>query len=104
MCRTDQRHPTAFATIQDETETTVVVEENDADTIDAGNVESGWKRLTFEMDLPFEPVDFLTVVATALAEADIAVFVLFSYSTSPRPQWNNTSATPAGTPPSAAGR
>ena len=63
----------------------MVVEENDVDTIDAGNVESGRKRLTFEKDLPFELVVFLTAVATALAEADVAVFVLSSYSTSPRP-------------------
>lgn len=33
------------------------------------------------MDLPFDLVGFLAAVATALAEADVSVFVLSSYST-----------------------
>lgn len=81
VCRTDHAHPDAFATIQDETETTVVVEENDVDTVDASETESGWKRLTFEMDLPFELVGFLAAVASALAEVDVSVFVISTYST-----------------------
>ncbi|ELY86235.1 ACT domain-containing protein [Natrialba taiwanensis] len=81
VCRTDQGHPAAFATIEDETETTVVVEHDDVSSIDASAVESGWKRLTFEMNLPFELVGFLATVATALAETDVSVFVLSSYTT-----------------------
>lgn len=81
VCQTDHSHPTAFATIRDDTETTVVVEEDEAASIDADEVESGWKRLTFEMDLPFELVGFLGTVATELANADISVFVISSYST-----------------------
>lgn len=81
VCRTDQSHPAAFATIHDETETTVVVEQEDVGTVDASKVESGWKRLTFEMDLPFELVGFLAAVASALAEVDVSVFVLSTYST-----------------------
>jgi len=81
VCRTDHNHPGAFATIQDETETTVIIEQDDVDTVDASEVESGWKRLTFEMDLPFELVGFLSTVASALAEVDISVFVISTYST-----------------------
>ena len=81
VCRTDHNSPGAFATIQDETETTVVIEQDDVDTVDASEVESGWKRLTFEMDLPFELVGFLSTVASALAEVDISVFVISTYST-----------------------
>ncbi|WP_336325187.1 ACT domain-containing protein [Halovenus sp. HT40] len=81
VCRTDYSHPTAFATVQDDTETTVVVEAGEAGKIDADEVESGWKRLTFEMDLPFELVGFLARVATELANADVSVFVISSYST-----------------------
>jgi len=80
VCRTDHGHPAAFATIRDETETTVVIDD-DVDAIDAGETESGWKRLTFDLELPFELVGFLAVVATELADADISVFVLSSYST-----------------------
>lgn len=81
VCRTDHSPPTAFATIEDETETTVVVEHDDVGSVDVSAVESGWKRLTFEMNLPFELVGFLATVATALAEADVSVFVLSSYTT-----------------------
>jgi hypothetical protein len=81
VCRTGDTHPGAFATIQDETETTVVVEQDDVDNVDASEVESGWKRLTFEMTLPFELVGFLATVASALAEVDISVFVISTYST-----------------------
>lgn len=81
VCRTDHNHPDAFATIQDETETTVVIEQDDVDTVDASEIESGWKRLTFEMDLPFELVGFLAAVASALAEVDVSVFVISTYST-----------------------
>ena len=81
VCRTSHTHPGAFATIQDETETTVVLNQDDVDTVDASEVEPGWKRLTFEMDLPFELVGFLSTVASALAEVDISVFVISTYST-----------------------
>jgi len=81
VCRTESDHADAFATVQDETETTVVVPAAAIDDVDASAVESGWKRLTFEMELPFELVGFLGAVATALAEADVSVFVVSAYST-----------------------
>lgn len=81
VCRTDHNHPTAFATIQDETETTTVIDQDAVGNVDASTVEGGWKRLTFEMDLPFGLVGFLAAVTTALADADVSVFVLSSYST-----------------------
>jgi hypothetical protein len=81
VCRTDEDHPDAFATVRDATETTVVVAEDDIDTVEADSVEHGWKRLTFEAALPFELVGFLAAVASALARADVSVFVLSSYST-----------------------
>lgn len=81
VCQTEQVPPGAFASIHDETETTVVVEEDAVDSVAASAVESGWKRLTFEMELPFDLVGFLATVASALAEVDVSVFVLSSYST-----------------------
>ncbi|MXR50802.1 ACT domain-containing protein [Halovenus sp. WSH3] len=81
VCRTDHSHPAAFATIRDETETTLIIEESEVGSLDAETVETGWKRLTFEMELPFELVGFLATVATELAEADVSVFVVSSYST-----------------------
>ena len=81
VCRTDGDHPTAFATIREADETTLVVAQDDLDAVDAADVERDWKRLTFEMDLPFELVGFLAAVATALAEVDVSVFVVSSYAT-----------------------
>jgi len=81
VCRTEGGSSAAFATIRDESETTVVVEQDAVDSVDATEVERGWKRLTFEMDLPFELVGFLAAVATALSRAEVPIFVLSSYST-----------------------
>ncbi|KAB1187347.1 MULTISPECIES: ACT domain-containing protein [Haloferax] len=79
--KTEHPESAAFATIQDENETTVVAE---AGTVSGENViesEPGWKRLTFEMVLPFELVGFLAAVATALADEDISIFAISAYST-----------------------
>ncbi|MFC7130929.1 ACT domain-containing protein [Haloferax chudinovii] len=73
--------PDAFATIRDENETTVVIEEGQVDETAAIDVEWGWKRLTFEMVLPFELVGFLARVAGALADEGVPVFALSAYST-----------------------
>lgn len=50
------------------------------DTVGTERVGCGWKQVTFEMDLPFEPVGFLAPVATVLARADVSAFVRLSYS------------------------
>lgn len=79
--RTERPESSAFATIQDENETTVIAE---AGTVDESNVlaaEPGWKRLTFEMDLPFELVGFLAAVVTVLADEGISIFAVSAYST-----------------------
>jgi hypothetical protein len=81
ICRATQPSASAFATVQDGAETTVVVEESELGAVDASAIERGWKRLTFEMELPFELVGFLATVATALASVDVSVFVISSYST-----------------------
>ncbi|WP_411967401.1 ACT domain-containing protein [Haloferax sp. YSSS75] len=79
--KTEHPESSAFATIRDETETTVIAE---AGTVDESNVlaaEPGWRRLTFEMVLPFELVGFLATVATVLAAEDVSIFALSAYST-----------------------
>ena len=81
VCRTTGEPPPAFATVRDGSETTVVVEAGAVDSLDVAAVEPGWRRLTFEMELPFELVGFLAAVATALADADVSVFVCSSFST-----------------------
>ena len=81
VCLTDREYPDAFATVRDADESTVVVDQRRVDDATASGVEPGWARLTFEMDLPFELVGFLGVVASALAEVDVSVFVISAYAT-----------------------
>lgn len=81
VCQAGESHSDVFATIQDDTETTVVIEESAVRRFDATQVEPDWKRLTFEMDLPLKLVGVLGTVATELASVDVSVFVLSSYST-----------------------
>jgi hypothetical protein len=70
-----------FAVVRDERETTVVVEEERVGSFDTLAVERGWRRLTFDVVLPFDLVGFLAVVAGELAEAGVSVFALSAYST-----------------------
>lgn len=73
--------PHAFATVDDGRERTHVIAEERLEGVDFEQCEPGWARLTFEADLPFDLVGFLAVVASALAERDVSVFVLSAYST-----------------------
>jgi hypothetical protein len=78
---TDDEVPGAFATVDDGRERTHVVAEERLDDVETDRCEPGWARLTFDVDLPFDLVGFLAVVASALAERDVSVFVLSAYST-----------------------
>lgn len=71
----------AFATVRDENETTVVIAEDEFDEADARGVEPDWKRLTFDVVLPFDLVGFLAAVSSALAAEDVSLFALSAYST-----------------------
>ncbi|WP_284014758.1 ACT domain-containing protein [Halobaculum litoreum] len=81
VCRVEAPVASAFATVRDDTETTVVVDEAGGVPEAATDVSRGWRRLTFEMELPFELVGFLAVVAGELADAGVSIFALSSYST-----------------------
>jgi len=81
VVKTDQPDHDAFATISDGREITVVADSDAYDDDHAIEVEDGWRRLTFDVVLPFELVGFLARVATALADADVSIFALSAYST-----------------------
>lgn len=79
------KHPIAgsFAVINDKNEITVVIdqskiEENPNNII---NIEKDWKVLTFDMILPFGLVGFLARISKILADENISIFVISSYST-----------------------
>ncbi|WP_276272913.1 ACT domain-containing protein [Haloarcula litorea] len=81
VCRTDDPPADAFAVVRDESETTAVVPESHPAVAAAEAATGGWRRLTFDLELPFDLVGFLAAVASALSEADVAVFVVSAYST-----------------------
>ncbi|MEK6946231.1 MAG: ACT domain-containing protein [Nanoarchaeota archaeon] len=79
------KHPIAdsFAVINDKNEITVVIdqskiEENSNNII---NIEKDWKILTFDMILPFGLVGFLAKISKILADENLSIFVISSYST-----------------------
>ncbi|MDD5626502.1 MAG: ACT domain-containing protein [Patescibacteria group bacterium] len=81
VLKTKRPLPNAFAVIQDQKETTVVIEQEKIPEYGVISVENGWKIITFDLVFPFELVGFLAKVTTSLALAKISVFVLSSYST-----------------------
>ena len=79
------KHPIAdsFAVINDKNDITVVIdqskiEENSNNII---NIEKDWKILTFDMILPFGLVGFLAKISKILADENLSIFVISSYST-----------------------
>lgn len=71
----------AFANIVDSKETTVVIDQSIVNLDDAIEIEKDWKLITFDMNLPFELVGFLSVISQALAKEGVSIFALSSYST-----------------------
>lgn len=44
-------------------------------------MDNEWRLITFDMKLPFELVGFISGIASALAAANISIFVISSFST-----------------------
>ncbi len=82
IVKTNTTIPGAFATIVDQNETTVVIDqskiENATPVID---IERDWKLITFNVVLPFNLVGFLAVISKALADENIPIFVISAFST-----------------------
>lgn len=69
------------AIIKDHSELTVVALTGQTPNDLILKEESDWKFLSFDTVLPFELVGFIAAVADVLAEEQISIFVLSSYST-----------------------
>src|SRR3989344_1290165 len=76
--KTDGR---AFANIIDKKEITLIINQSLYDEQNVISISKDWKLLTFDMVLPFELVGFLAKISVALAENNISIFALSSYST-----------------------
>jgi hypothetical protein len=71
----------AFAVIQDKKEITVVIDQSKVNYKDVIEIEKDWKILTFDMFLPFESVGFLAKVSKVLADENISILAISTYST-----------------------
>lgn len=73
--------PDSFAVIVDKNETTVVIQEESVKSGDALETERGWKIITFDVVLPFGLVGFMARISSALADAEVGIFVISAFST-----------------------
>jgi len=71
----------AFAVIKDKNEITVIAEQQKINAEDVIEVRGGWKILTFDAVLPFDLIGFLATISRALAEENISILAISSYST-----------------------
>jgi len=71
----------AFAVVRDENETSSVVEESRLRNQKVLGIERNWRRITFDMILPFSLIGFFAHVSGALAREGIPIFAISAYST-----------------------
>jgi len=73
----------AFACIRDRNETTLIVEQEKLGDLkeDIIEMETGFKLITFDMKMPFSLTGFIAKISKLLAENEIPVAVISSYST-----------------------
>ena len=70
-----------FVNINDKNELTVIIEKSKVKKEDVINIENDWKLITFDTVLDFSLTGFISKISSALAEANISIFVVSSYST-----------------------
>jgi hypothetical protein len=71
----------AFAVIRDKHETSSIIEESKLRSRNLLGHEGNWRRITFDMILPFTLIGFFAHVSGALAREGIPIFALSAYST-----------------------
>ncbi|AGK60473.1 hypothetical protein Asulf_00446 [Archaeoglobus sulfaticallidus PM70-1] len=70
-----------FAIIRDRGEITVVLRESELEKIGYAEAERDFRLITFDLILPFDVVGFIAKISTAMADENISIFVISSYST-----------------------
>lgn len=75
----------ALACIKTKTEHTIIATERAATHTlprkEILEIDKDWRLISFEMELPFELVGFLSHVSKALADAGVSIFILSTFST-----------------------
>ncbi len=70
-----------FAAVRDFEEITLFLKESELEKINPLKAEKGFRLITFETVMSFDTVGFIAKVSSALAQSNIPVLVLSSYST-----------------------
>ena len=81
IVKSKKNYDSAFANIKDNNELTVIINQDKIDEQDVIEIEEDWKLITFDTTLDFGLVGFISKISSALAEANIPIFVISSYST-----------------------
>jgi len=81
IVKSKQFNKNAFANINDVNEISIIIDETKINVEDVIEIDKGWKLITFEIKLDFGLIGFISKISSALAEADISIFVISSYST-----------------------
>jgi len=71
----------AFAVVREGDETSSVIEESRLRNQKFLGIEGDWRRITFDMILPFSLIGFFAHVSGALAREGIPIFAISGYST-----------------------
>lgn len=71
----------AFAVVRDGNETTSMIEESRLRNQKFLGIEGDWRRITFDMILPFSLIGFFAHVSGALAREGIPLMAMSAYST-----------------------
>ena len=70
----------AFASISDDREITVIIDERKLRREDVIRIDRGWKVLTLDVVFSFDAVGITAAIATALAEAGVSILPVAAYS------------------------
>lgn len=81
IVKSKKTYEEAFANIKDSNEITVIIEESKVNKEDIIEINKGWKIITFDAVLDFNLVGFLAKISKELANENISIFVISSYST-----------------------
>ncbi|WP_457548574.1 ACT domain-containing protein [Archaeoglobus sp.] len=80
VVKTDEIPENFFAIVK-LSEITAVIPEGAMEDLKVKEVEFGFRLITFEANLPFDTVGFISKISRALAEANIPILVFSSYHT-----------------------
>lgn len=82
VAKTKQAIPEAFATIQGKNEITTIIQRGKLPVEAVIDVdEDDWRIITFDMLLPMDLVGFIAKVSGAIAEEQVNILYISSYST-----------------------